>query len=154
LWDTATGTLKNTLIAHDGGVDAVAFGADGMTLITAGGHHLKPRVGPRAIKLWDAVSLAPPATLGSHPTWICSSALSAAGQPLLSGSEDGVVKVWDLARQTLRHTCQGHTEGVLKVAIAPDGATAASAGKDGTIRLWDTASGRESTVLRGHVSQV
>jgi WD40 repeat protein len=47
-----------------------------------------------------------------------------------------------------------HTGTIAGLAISPDGNTLATASMDHSIRLWDLQSGREPTVLHGHLTEV
>ena len=47
-----------------------------------------------------------------------------------------------------------HTGTIAGLALSPDGNTLATASMDHSIRLWDLRSGREPTVLHGHLTEV
>jgi len=82
-------------------------------------------------------------------------ALSADGQLLASGSEDGTVRLWETSGARLQATLEGHTGGVRGVALSADGRLLASGSFDGTVRLWETAfAGQLLATLEGHTGGV
>ena len=56
LWDVASGTTKDVLIAHTSDVESVAFSPDGSTLASSG----------TTIRLWDLTSGKQKAVLTGH----------------------------------------------------------------------------------------
>src|SRR5262245_47497919 len=78
---------RAVLPGHQGGVRAVAFSPDGLTLATAGYDS--------AIKLWDVKKGKELATLRGHARVVWTLAFSPDGKLLASGSEDQAIKLWD-----------------------------------------------------------
>jgi WD40 repeat protein len=70
----------------------VALSADGLVLATGGGYG--------AVRLWDASTGQPIATLEGHTGGVWGLALSADCQLLASGSEDGTVRLWSVKSGT------------------------------------------------------
>ncbi|KAK4103554.1 WD40 repeat-like protein, partial [Parathielavia hyrcaniae] len=73
LWDTATGTHRQTLEGHDGWVRAVAFSPDGNMLASASSDK---------IRLWDTATGTHRQTLEGHNGWVNTVAFSRNGQCL------------------------------------------------------------------------
>ena len=76
--------------AHKSWAFALTFSADGLTLASGGAD--------RSIKLWDAITGDPLATLTGHTDRISGLAFSPNGKTLASGSFDRTVKLWDVSK--------------------------------------------------------
>jgi WD40 repeat protein len=85
---------------------------------------------------------------------VWSVALSADGQLLASGGEDGTVRLWDTTSGRALATLHEHTDGIWSVALSSDGRLLASGGGDGTLRVWDSLSRRQVATLQGHAGAV
>ncbi len=148
LWDGATGESRATLKGHEEQVYAVAFSPDGKTLASAGGNpfevgDLLNPLRPGELRLWDAATGEPRATLKGHESTVYAVAFSPDGKTLASAGVDplnpgrpGVLRLWDAATGEPRATLKGHAGAVHAVAFSPDGKTLASASTDTTMRLW------------------
>jgi WD40 repeat protein len=90
----------------------------------------------------------------SHPAVVTSLALTADGNVLVTGSEDGTVRVWDPWVGKELAVLTGHEGPVRSVAIKDDGRWVLSAGSDRTVRLWDAAGKEEVAAFRKHASPV
>jgi WD40 repeat protein len=100
------------------------------------------------VRLWEASSGQPLATLSGHTGGVRGMALSADGQLVASGSFDGMVRLWEASSGQPLATLSGHTGGVYGVALSADGQLLASSGDDGTVRLWEARSGTSLRTLR------
>ncbi len=80
-----------------------------------------------------------------HTNSVVSSAFSADGQFILTGSEDRTAKLWNLQGENLQ-TLIGHTGVIWSVAISHDNKLLATGG-DSTIKLWEAKTGRELATL-------
>jgi WD40 repeat protein/serine/threonine protein kinase len=75
-----------------------------------------------------------------------SAAISADGQIVAGGGENGAVKVWDSEGHEIT-TLLGHTGDLTALAFSPDGTLLVSAAKDGLVKIWDWRAGVEKLVL-------
>lgn len=93
-------------------------------------------------------------TLSAHSQPVWSTAISANGQILASGSQDNSIKVWDLNSGQILYTLLGHNDTVRSLAISADGRILASGSGDSTIKLWNLQTGKLFATLSGHSSPV
>lgn len=131
-----------------GGVRAIAFSPDGVTLATANSAN--------AIQLWDVSRRAPLGKpLEGHNDEIWSLAFSPDGTTLASASHDGSVRLWSVKSQTPRGLLPIGKAGVItSVAFSPDRKTLAFGGAGGRLELWDVRARRRIRRLRGHTNRV
>lgn len=123
-------------------VFVVALSPDGQILATGDSRG--------EIRLWQANSYQPIATLTGHSNWIFALTWSPDGKTLASSSLDRTVRLWDISNGRCLHTCQGHDDSIWAIAWHPTQQIIASAGADRTIRWWDTTNGQCLQVLKGH----
>ena len=120
------------LEGHEGGVNSVAFSADG-TRIVSGSFD-------KTIRVWDAgtgKSVMEP--LRGHKGRVNSVAFSADGTRIVSGSDDNTIRVWDAhTGKSATEPLRGHLGGVKSVTFSADGTRIVSGSNDKTIRS-DTA---------------
>ena len=64
------------------------------------------------VRLWEAASGRPLATLQGHTGSVCSVALSGDGRLVASGSLDGTVRLWEAESGRPLATLHGHTGSV------------------------------------------
>ncbi|MDE3258590.1 MAG: hypothetical protein OYM47_12205 [Gemmatimonadota bacterium] len=149
---TVTQTQIAVLDGHKGGIAAMAFSSDAITLASAGGWQDK------TVRLWDVRTQELVGTLEGHSGGITSVTFSPNGTLLASagGWSDASVKLWDIGTQELIGTLEGHTDRVTSVSFSADGALLASAGghEDKTIKLWDVKTGDQIATLEGHTGSV
>ena len=69
--------------------------------------------------------------------------MTADGQLLASGSDDGVIQLWDTKTGKPVNQLSGHSDWILCLAFSSDGKLLASGGYDRFVRLWDVASGKK-----------
>ncbi|MEH2301712.1 MAG: hypothetical protein V7K88_22665 [Nostoc sp.] len=92
--------------------------------------------------------------LRGHKDDVSSVAISANGQRIVSGGNDGTVRLWNRQGLTLAEPLRGHQGNVSSVAISQDGQTIVSGGRDGTVRLWNHQGLTLAEPLRGHQGYV
>jgi tricorn protease-like protein len=107
----------------------------------------------QTVRLWDAATGRPRATLKGHTDKVRGVALSRDGKLLVSASEDDTVRLWDAVAGREKAVFKGHADEVTAVALSGDGRLAAAA-SDSTIQLWDTVTGREKAAFEGHTDKV
>jgi hypothetical protein len=133
------------LRGHAGTVVAVAFTADGRSLISGGADH--------TLRVWDLEGRHERLRFGDPRHEVGCLAVAPVTGHLLAGQ--GVsVRVWDpeTGRELQRLT--GHADAVRSVAVSRDGRQAVTGGDDRTVRLWDLQSGREVQRLARHKAGV
>ncbi len=146
LWDIASGTLKNTLIGHIGGVNDVAFSPDSRTLASGSMDN--------TVCLWDVSTGSYKTTLIAHTDDVTSVAYSPDGTTFASYSKDGTIILWDAEKLERRTTITGHISGFSEIAFSPDGHTIVSGSRDKKVRLWDTTTGKNIKTFIGHLGPV
>jgi WD40 repeat protein len=87
------------------------------------------------VRLWEAPSGRPLATLRGHTGAVWAVALSGDGRTVASGGLDGTVRLWEAPSGRPLASLQGHTGTVYGVGLSGDGQLLASGGLDGTLRL-------------------
>ncbi|MFT3801611.1 MAG: hypothetical protein QM766_10365 [Burkholderiaceae bacterium] len=115
--------------------------------ISRSGNRIAAGSWDRIVRVWDVdpsgcPDVAPPGC----PRWrvdlqapvkIWSVALSADGNRVAAGGDDGVVRLWDIASgQQIASSERLHSSMIWSIAFDPQGRRLASASQDGTIRLW------------------
>ncbi|KFY95951.1 hypothetical protein V498_03029 [Pseudogymnoascus sp. VKM F-4517 (FW-2822)] len=156
VWDTATGTLQQTLKGHSWSVGSVAFSHDSRLLASASSD--------KTVKIWDTATGTLQQTLRGHSSAVDSIAFSHDSRLLASASYDNTVKVWDTATGTLQQTLEGqtlegqtlegHGSAVVSVAFSHDSRLIASPSSDNTVKVWDAATGTLQQMLEGHSNSV
>ena len=106
------------------------------------------------IKVWDVAAGAPVALadLEGHAGWVNDIQVGAAGNMVLSGSNDNTAQLWDLRTNDGRcvRTMEGHSDSVRSVDMDGHYRTAVSGSDDKTVKLWDLGSGRCVETYDGH----
>ena len=143
LWNSADGSLIQTLEGHESTLWEVAFSPDGSRLASVAKDN--------TIKLWqvDGTLIQ---TLEGHGAMVVDVAFSPDGAEIASASVDNSIKIWSSDGQLLK-TLKGHEAGVMGVSFSPDGQTLASASEDSTVKLWQR-DGKLLKTFTGHGSRV
>lgn len=151
IWDFATGTLINTVEAHDQGILALAVTGNGDYHLATGGFD-------QTVKLWtlagDASSLELNQIFLGHLGSIHGLDFAPRWHFLVSGSYDQTLKQWNLEQETEEFSSYDSLGAIYALAVAPNQDFIAAAGGDGTVTLWQLGSGAKIAVLSGNVSSV
>lgn len=142
-WENSDAKKKTVFSGHDSWVWAMAFSADGQTLITAGGDD--------QLIWWPAAAEkpAPIRKVAAHQGWIRALAVSPDGKFLASGGNDRLVKVWNLADGKLVHEFKGHELDVYSVYFHPKGGFLLSGDLLCKVNQWDLDTGKLTRTFDG-----
>src|SRR5690606_25939370 len=129
---TADGTIRVRSVrgpnvleieAHHGlPVTALAFSADGQSLISGGSDS--------EIRVWDLATGESVLRLRGHEHGVTALALSPGGSMLVSAGQGTRIMLWDARTGKLQGVISGHSDFVEDLAFSPDGTRLASAGAD------------------------
>ncbi|PYH91855.1 WD40 repeat-like protein [Aspergillus ellipticus CBS 707.79] len=136
---------------HTEPVESVAFSADGR-LMASGAYD-------NNIILWDHIIDHPTLTLENDLDPVAVFLLSAAGQLLVSASEEDQtfkhateclesLMAHECDNDTIIHSLEGHLDSIKSIVFSPDGRLLASDSFDKTIKLWNRATGTIKHTLR------
>lgn len=139
IWDIASGSLKQSIMAHDY-VGTVVFDPNGITVITGGYVN-----GSQEIDEWNLVDgTLQESTISGHDDIISSIIIHNNGNRMYSASDDTTIKIWDRknnGRWILNKTLEGHSNYIMSLALYENGSVLISGDYDGKIILWDMLSG-------------
>ena len=138
-----TRAVVRTLTGHPGPVNAVAFSADGATLVAAGG---EPGVAGE-VRFWNVADGKLVRTIRGHQDAIYALALAPDGRSFATGSYDHEILLWDKEKEQPIRAFHGHNEAVMSLEFRADGRILASASADRTVKLWDVATGERRDTL-------
>jgi WD40 repeat protein/DNA-binding SARP family transcriptional activator/energy-coupling factor transporter ATP-binding protein EcfA2 len=148
-----------TLVAHPGGVNAVAFVHGGRQLLTRGDCDGKEKV-------WNAetgmlISSAPTLRDESCPRQMTGqraaaevSATSPDGRIAAQATDNGSVQLLDSTTGEVIRTLPGGHQGVQTITFDGGGKRIATGNWDGTAIVWDVASGRALQTFAAHTGIV
>jgi WD40 repeat protein len=141
-------TRRQTLVGHEGDVNAAAWSPDGARIVTSS---------PEQVIVWDAstpwpyepyrsknpTNLVRPELIITPPAGLFTAVAFGPDSRIATGMSDGTTVVWELSAEaaTAVLTLGGHEAAVETVDFSPDGTRLTTSGNDGTVRVWDISSG-------------
>ncbi|HIK44769.1 MAG TPA: WD40 repeat domain-containing protein [Leptolyngbyaceae cyanobacterium M65_K2018_010] len=143
IWDWQTGKILHDHLGHRQSVRFVAMDARGRIVAGSGDK----------IKLWDIRTGKRLGTL-SHLGSVHCLAITADGQTLATGCENGKIRLWRVNTGKALRTLKGHTGPIHALAFGADGETLYSASADQTLRVWHFTTGELIVTLKGHDAAV
>ncbi|PWY68740.1 NACHT and WD40 domain protein [Aspergillus eucalypticola CBS 122712] len=137
-WDTATGTVQQTLGVMQDRAAALNFSQDGRLLA-----YYSSTNTTCSVKVWDVSTRTLRHMLEGHSGAVHGVSISPDKQRLASGAYDATIKLWDLNTPPCRpsfgereYTAESH--GFLSsMAFSPDGRWLASGGIGDTVKIWE-----------------
>jgi hypothetical protein len=144
LYDTTTWQEVGDLVGHTGSVWAMAFSADGKTLVSGDEYGF--------LRVWSVEDRLQRHVLENGSRVHCL-AIRRDRAVAAVVCDDGSLRQWDLLDGRLVGTWAAHQGRGLGVAFSPDDTKLATGGDDGTIALWDVRSGRELTRWLAHPTE-
>ncbi len=153
LWDTTTGTLKQTFAGvkqtdRHKGIGKVLFSPDKRMLVS---------IGDGEIHIWDVVTGTYKHLIESpHYDSVKSAVFSPDGRTLATGAFNGIVRLWDVATGKQKKTINNlnvrldETHHTDNIPLSPNGKQFATGNYDGTVYLWDRIT-RQEQRLSGQI---
>jgi WD40 repeat protein len=158
IWETDSGNLLGTVIAHSQGVLATVFLAATAKLEDC---RLASGSFDQTLKFWRVKSrsqteydLELERTLTAHTGSVYQLALAADHQLLLSASYDQTLKQWDSQSGVLRESSLDSLGSIEAIAVHEQREIIAAGGGDGTVTLWQLGTGQKLGHLVGNISSI
>jgi len=130
-----------TVQAHTAGLIDAVFSPDGRRIASL--------CGAEPIKVWDAGSGQPVASMAGRSGRLRDLAFSPDGSRIAGGSWDKTARIWEAETGKELALLQGHRRSVCLVRFDDSGQRVLTASEDGTARIWDAATGQVRTVFGG-----
>ena len=138
------------LTEHKRPIEALAFNADGTTLVSASRD--------TTIRLWDVDTRNPHLMIAGHTEAIKALGFLEDGKTLASGSSDCTLRLWNTETQDQQLIPIKHRWSALDFAFSQDGKTVALGSPGSNVRLWNTDTGDVTTTFKtahqGYVNAV
>jgi WD40 repeat protein/serine/threonine protein kinase/tetratricopeptide (TPR) repeat protein len=134
------------IFSHGRTVGAVAFTADGKTVLT-GSHDTTAR-------LWDVATGRPRGPPMAHPGGVWDAAFGAGGKTVVTACDDGQVRFWVAATSRPAGQTPPLPKQQQSLALSPDAKVLVTNSVDATARLWDASTGRPIGQPLSHLSLV
>ncbi|HKB42024.1 MAG TPA: WD40 repeat domain-containing protein, partial [Gemmataceae bacterium] len=145
LWDLDAARLLRQFQGHQGSaVTALAFSADGKSLVSAGDD--------RSVIVWEPETGRKSIQITAHQQVVACVALSADGKVAVSGSQDRAVRLWEAA--TGKALWPGEHDGVTSLVFSPNGQSLTAGSTSGLVRTWDARTWKEQRRLAAHTDTV
>lgn len=149
LWDSTTGQnitelKRNGDHAHEDGVNAIAFSADGKLLVTASSD--------KTVRLWNIASRSEIIAPIEHDDRVVDVAFSPDDMKLATASLDGTVGIWKVndgkaVNEMWPINPSKNFGEITAVAFSPDSKYLATASHDHVARRWEIDSGEADTIM-------
>jgi hypothetical protein len=127
IYNTADGSVEQSIKKHTDWVQAVTYSANGRFLAS----------GDRAggLWVWEPKTARELYNCAGHKEGVTDACFRGDSTILASASQDGTIKLWNMSDGTMAKTIQAHAGGVLSVAFTHDGRLV-SCGRDRVVKLW------------------
>jgi WD40 repeat protein len=135
LWNVAENRSLGSLENPGGGVNGLAWSADGQWLASAGGGN-EP-----VVRIWAGNPIQLLHKLDSPGGAFYAISFSPDSQKLAAAGKNGTIRVWEAATGNLIQDLPGHQGSVWGLAFSSDGRTLYSASADQTVRAWALPTG-------------
>jgi WD40 repeat protein len=129
IWDAKTGKLVANLKGHTGGINCLAWTADGKTLISGSDDH--------SIRTWNATTWLQTAVWTGHTGTVYGIAISPNGRILASASYDNTARLWNLENGQPIGSPLQHDSPLYCVSFSMDGKLLATGCDDKNAYAWD-----------------
>lgn len=150
LYDAEALKPKAVLDFPEGRIEQIAYSADGLLLIAAGG-----RAGESGtLVAYDTESMQRTGQFDRLYDSALAAAISPDGGFIAVGGSNRRVRVFDSFDGSRLFEITAHNEWIRATAFSPDGLLLATADRAGGLFVWESDTGREVHALRGHTSGV
>ena len=144
LWDAATGREVRQFTGHAGGVEGLAYSADGTRIVTGGVD--------TTVRVFDVATGAEVKKFAGHANRVLAVAYAPDGKRVASEGQDATIRVWDVERGAQLKLFPGHvSSGTSNLRFSPDGTLLAAVGADLAVRLLSPDTGEVVRRLVGPV---
>jgi len=146
LWDVAADRLVGNWLAHQGGVNSIAFSRDGRYLVTGGDD--------ATICFWETATqfLIRKHVRGKLP--ITAAKVSLDLQGFVDTSKEGAIEIHDLTQGGRTRILSGHVAEITGLELLPDNRFFVTTSKDQRVNLWNLADGSLQKTLEGHSAPI